>query len=258
MNRRKFIKGYVKAGAAGLFLPMIFAPKASAVESYRVHRRKAFQPAGGLAVAFDSTFQKGVNTQTSPYNFVSNAGDVTGTVGSNTNRVLIACLQLRGVASSAHGVTWNGVAMTQIGSLFEPNANYDVSVWGLIAPATGNQTLEGTWTGGSAPNACLSAVSLYNAHQTTAWQNNGTDTATGTSALSTVTTADGNMALVFHLNDNASSTTIAQGTSLWVETDLNGNYAAGREASNAGSEVIEWTLGSSVLWGNFKLDVVKA
>jgi hypothetical protein len=210
-----------------------------------------------VAVTFDSTFEKGVASQGSPFSFASNAGDVTGTVSANSNRVLIACIAFRTGDPTGVAITWNGVAMTAIGSEVEiAGGQGSVYLFGLIAPDTGNQTISASWTGGT-QTVALGAVSLYNADQSTGWQNAGSDTGTGTSALSTVTSANGNMGVVGHVNDNASGMSIAQGTSAWIETDLNGNYAQGYRASAGATVVVEWTLGeSSVAWGNSKVDVI--
>lgn len=214
--------------------------------------------AGGPAVAFDSSqgrFEKGASSQASPFSFVSNAGSTSGTVGSNSNRALFAIVAFRSTGYTVTAVTWNGVAMTQIGSKLAAGGG-EINLFGLINPATGNQTLSATWTGGSA-TVTLGAVSLYNVNQTTAWQNNGTDTGTGTSASSTVTSANGNAVVVGHLNDNATTTGITTGNSNWIETALDGNYAQAYNLSTTGSTVVAWTLGTSVAWGNIKCDVIK-
>ena len=213
-----------------------------------------------MAVTFDSQFEKGATGQASPFAYASNAGTVTGTVGANSNRVLIGYIGFRGLSSSGVGMTWDGVAMSAIASasLTGLAGAYDIYLFGLIAPNTGNLTLSATWSGGSASPVVLGAISVYNADQSTGWQNGGSDTATGTSASSAVTSANGNMAIVGHLNDNASSTTINTGTSAFTETAFNGNYAMGYSASSGASTTIAWTLGSSVVWGNVKVDVIAA
>lgn len=206
------------------------------------------------AVTFDSTFEKGANSA-SPFSFVSNAGTVAGSVGANSNRVLIAYLALRGVAASTATMTWNGVAMTQIGTV-QNDGNTDAYLFGLIAPATGAQTLAATWTGGAAGPVVLGAVSVYDADQTTGWQNNGTDSGTGSPASSVVTSANGNMAIAGHANNNGASTAISAGTSAWNELAFDGNYAMGYRASTGASTTITWTFTGSVVWLNLKVDVI--
>lgn len=167
-----------------------------------------------MAVTFDAKFEKGATGQTSPFSFVSNAGTVTGSVGANSNRVLIGYVAFRGITSSAVAMTWNGVSMTAISgaSLTAVAGSMDLYLFGLIAPATGAQTLSVSWTGGSSAPVVLGAISLYNADQTTGWQNGGTDTNTGTSVSGTVSSANGNMAVAGLCDNNATSATITAGT----------------------------------------------
>lgn len=71
MNRRKFIKRYVRAGAAGLFLPTIFVPKLTA-QSYLPNRRSAWRKhtaaAGGAG----------------PFTFIASAIGYIAAAGSTT------------------------------------------------------------------------------------------------------------------------------------------------------------------------------
>lgn len=206
-----------------------------------------------MAAALDSAFQKGAAAQTSPFAFASNAGDVTGTVGGS-NRVLIAAVAFDQAAISAVAVTWNGVAMTSIGTITTP-AGRNIFIFGLIAPATGNQTISASWTGG-ASDISLGAVSIKDADQATGWQNFTTNTGTSTLATDAVTSASGNLVVVGRADDNASSATIAAGTQDWDERDLNGNYGGGHIASVGASATVTWTLGSSVGWAMAGVDVI--
>lgn len=208
-----------------------------------------------MAVTFDAHFEKGSGTASSPFSYVSNAGTVAGSVGANSNRVLIVavCFGFGSSAGSVTAPTWSGTSTTLITSASTTNAQ--TFLYGLIAPATGAQTISVAWSG-AASNIALGAVSLFNADQTTGWHNSGTDTGTGTSASSTITSANGDMAIASHCNDNASGTSIGTGTSDWIETAFNGNYAEARNPASGASTTIAWTLGSSVAWANAKVDVI--
>lgn len=214
--------------------------------------------AGGADVAKDSQFELGASSQASPMAFASNAGTVTGTVtGANPNRFLLAYVGFFATGFTITAMTWNGVSMLPIIGTKITGGGGELHCFGLIAPAGGNNTLSATWTGGS-NTVCMGAISLYNVNQTTATQNNSSDTGTGTSASSTVTSASGNCAIIAHMNNNATTTTIAAGTEAWIETALNGNYALAYRISTTTSTVLTYTLGSSVTWANFKVDVIKA
>lgn len=253
VTRRVALKNFSYVAGLSLFLPRGYAQDVLPVR----RRVVAAAAGGGAAVAFDSTFEKGLGTSISPFAYASNAGDVTGTVNNNANRFLLAFLVMNHGVATGMAMTWNGVSMTQIGTELN-QGNYQINMFGLVAPDTGNQTLSVSWTGIASLDITMGAVSLYNVNQSTPTQNSGSDTGTGTSASSTVTSAADNMAVAGNFNDNASSMSVSAGTEAWQEFDLNGNSGQAYRASTTSSTVITWTLGSSVAWTNFKVDVVKA
>lgn len=201
------------------------------------------------ATTFDAHFEKGASAQTSPFSYVSNAGTVTGTV-AGSERVLIGCLtSTNSVATmAATTMTWNSVSMTAIGS-FDATGGIGMSIFlfGLIAPATGNQTLAATWGGGAA-DVSLGAVSYTGVDQTTAWSDFTTNSGTSTSATVVVNTAASDMIFACRADSNATTATIATGTLDWDERTLNGNYGAGRNTAVGATTTVTWTLGSSVYW----------
>lgn len=210
-----------------------------------------------MSVAFDTKFQKASGSTASPFSYVSNAGTVAGSIGANNNRALIVALTFRGIASSAVSVTWNGVAMTQIGSKVSLAGTFELYLFGLIAPDTGAQTISASWTGGIG-GVCLGGISVYNADQTTGWQNYATNTATSTSATVAVTTANGNMVAGHNCDNNALSWTQTSGTKDWDERNFDGNFQGCHKASTGSSESLSGTLGSSVAWAMQGVDVIVA
>jgi hypothetical protein len=207
------------------------------------------------AVSLDTKFEKGGNSA-SPFSYVSNAGTVAGSVGANSNRCLIGYAGFRTITPTSIAMTWAGTSMTQIGTTLSDGTD-SIALFGLIAPATGAQTLSVSWTGGTSNPVVLGAVSLFNCDQTTGWQNNTSATGTGTSASITITTTSGDMAIAGHVNNNATGTSIATGTSDWTETAFNGNYAQAHNAASGASTAVAWTLGSSVAWANIGVDVMQ-
>lgn len=203
-----------------------------------------------MSATFDSRFEKGV-TSTSPMSFVSNAGDVTGTVGSNSDRVLVGYVAFKnsGVDPGTVAMTWNGVSMTAINNVSTPGGDHRIYQFGLIAPATGNQTLLASWSGALGTVAVvLGAISIYSADQSTGWSNAATGTGTSTAMTLALTTASGDMAVAGTADHDATSATITAGTSDWDERDLAGNYEGGHNAAAGASTSLSWTLGSSVAW----------
>lgn len=224
-----------------------------------------------MSVAFDAKFEKGFNTGTaSPASFVSNAGTVTGSVGVNANRVLIVNVTCTNFTAHMGNVTMKatkGGSLTAMTLIQSADLGTGVArsqyQYGMMAPDTGNITLEFSWDSAATDTTIyVGAVSVYNADQVTGWTNAGIDSGTGTDADSTVTTTAGNMAVVGHHNDNASSTALDtvghDGTSAWIDTSLNTNAAMAYFADNDGSAFIGWNLGSSVFWKNLRVDVMTA
>lgn len=218
-----------------------------------------------MALAFDTTFQKGRATGgASPFAFVSNAGDVTGTVGSTAGRVLIGFVSMNASVAEAGTVTmsWAGNALSSIGT-------YDLDIgggnraqlfaFGLKTDAlvtTGNQSLSVAWTGAyGGANISLGAIAVNGADSVTGWQNFGTANGGASPATITVTSASGNLAIGCLHAYNGAVPSITAGTSAWVEGDLDGNTAQGYRASSSGSTTITYTTGT-VPWGMLGVDVI--
>lgn len=208
-----------------------------------------------MAVTFDAHFEKGAASQASPFSYLSSAGTVAGSIGVNSNRVLIVFVGFAGITSSALSVTWNSVPMSPITSMAALASSYDLYLYGLIAPATGAQTLAVSWTGGTAASIWLGGVSVFNADQATGWDNAGTDTGAASPASSTITTTNGDMAIAGHVNNNGGSTAISVGTSDWIDTAFSGNAAQGRNPAVGASTVLTWTYTGAFAWGNVKTNV---
>jgi hypothetical protein len=232
-------------------------------------------PSWAAAVTYDSKFEKNFNSASSPSSFVSNAGTVSGSVGNNANRVLIVAVCLSREASFWGNMTMKATkggsltAMTLIQATDYALGLRSVRLYGLAAPDTGNITLEFSWDSGqSGITVYVGAISVYNADQVTGWTNSGADTGaagTGTDADSTVTTTAGNMVIVAHGNDNASSTVVDEAgghdsriANAWLDTCCNTNAGQAYFASDDSSALMGWNLGSAVAWANVKTDVIAA
>lgn len=216
--------------------------------------------ASGANVAFDATFEKGATGQATPFAYVSNAGTVAGSVGANSNRVLIACVSFFG-ATVDTGIgtvtaTWNGVSMTQINTAGIAGVLKDF-IFGLINPATGAQTISVGWDGGNSYDITVGCGSFYNANQTTAWQNFNSATATSTTPSLDITSTSGNMACGMRHDANATSAVIGNGTQMWDERSFDGNMGGSYRASTGATTNLSWTIGSSVQWLMCGVDVIK-
>jgi len=103
-----------------------------------------------MAVTFDAAMTGGNDggdvASTTNGSSVSTAGM---TIGGSAN-LLVVCFSLQDVGSACSGLsaTWNGVSMTAGPLLKTIAGNGDTAaIFYLINPATGNQTLAGSWTG---------------------------------------------------------------------------------------------------------------
>ena len=129
-------------------------------------------------------------------NGASNSQSIT--VGSNANRMLVVFGFTTASSQSLGSPTFNGVAMTQIGSGQSAGGGHEVWVWILPAPATGANTLTfGSYSSGNKPG--YTWYSLYNVNQSTtpdaSGGNSGT-TGTTTQAISLTAVAAGAVALI--------------------------------------------------------------
>lgn len=201
------------------------------------------------AVALDCGFEKGTNASVSSYSFVSNAGTVSCTPPANANRVLICYLSIfrgGGSPTTAAAITWAAVSLTGIGTKQTIGTNIEMWQFGLIAPASGSNTIAATWTGGGEAVVDLACQMFSGADQTTGWSDPTPATGTSTSATVTVpNVVSGDASSAARVDENASSNTQTAGTNLWDEQAFNGNYGGAYRLSNG---TISWTLGSSVNW----------
>lgn len=214
------------------------------------------------AVTVDSTFEKGFTTGVAkPRSFVSNAGTVTGTIGSNNNRALFCIVEVQQVSSlGTVSMTWNSVPMSLISSVTYRTTTNAIFLFGLLNPDTGNQTLSTDWTDPQTTvYSYIGCVSVYNVDQGTGWRNGATDSGVGTVASSTIASASGNMLIVGHGNNNGGADlAITAGTQAWRDISLSSNSLMGYIASTTGSSTVTATWTGSKEWGNVKVDVISS
>jgi hypothetical protein len=153
--------------------------------------------------------------------------------------------------------TWNGVAMSQIVTHNTATAGVGrVDLWGLIAPASGNQTLALSWTGSS--NVTVDACSWSNVKQTggaTSFPNSaGAQGTTATSTI-TITSASGHAVMAGHVAGSPSPTiTAVNNTQVFIDNVFN-VATAGNRAAGSGSVTMTSTLSSGFNWGVVGTDI---
>ena len=188
-----------------------------------------------MAIAF-------VRTTTS----VNPASDTLAFDATATNGYLVVQTLIQS-SQTCSGVTYNGVAMTQLTTLAgAPNAGETLYLWGLAAPTTGTNNIVGSFSG--AGTRVFDAILYSGAQTATAIEaSNTTSGGAATSASISVTTITDNDWLVGYFRGNgggaftAGSNTVvrtagAEGTRQLVDT--------GAAQTPAGSKSLNVTMGS--------------
>ena len=174
------------------------------------------------------------------------------TVSAGSNRMLVVGVVTDGVATKPSSVTWGGVALSNVG--FVSNAQGGdsdkralVSVWTLVAPASGTNTVAATLTGGSAVVA--GATSYTGVDQTTPYT--GWTTTTGSSLNSSLTQPAGSGLFVDFIGvfgGGVSVTPLTQ-TQRWKNSTGNqDNDSIGGSSSKSTAGTTSWQLGSAKAW----------
>ena len=209
----------------------------------------SYRPATHL-VSFDAKATS-ATVQTSPGTTISNANL---TVGSGANRALVATLSFNNNNPSSVSCTWDVGGTNQSMTLIV-NGVYSTtarsSLWGLIAPTSGNKTLTCSWTGNA--EAYLSAVSWTGVNQT------GGSTSFPDSAATNGASSSGSNTITSQVNDaaiDAFFTNTAPGTLTPTQTVVyntsTASYMMGStRAAGSSSVAFSWTYtGSSGGWAD--------
>lgn len=112
------------------------------------------------------------------------------TVGNNANRTLIINLINTNNVGDPSGVTYGGIAMTQITSR-SIGGNKALSQWALLDPATGSNSLAVSYSGGT-PLTTVHAYSFYNTKRTLSTMPSNTTAGTNSTETCILTTTDDN------------------------------------------------------------------
>lgn len=223
--------------------------------------------AGGVSVIHDVNFENAQGSHGTSYSFTSSGGNVAGTPVTQTNQVLIAMVgwitptpgtvTVRWDTGGTGGTTQTMTPVGAIQSFVGATFTMYVCAYYVVAPNVGARIIEEASSGDSS-GIWLGAMTLYNVNQTTPVQNVQWDTGTGTAANSTVTSANGNMAVCCHLDDNWNGLAVTNGaTSAFIDTRFDGNAAMCWKASTTTSTTLGFdTGGISKAWGNVAFDVV--
>jgi hypothetical protein len=222
-----------------------------------MHRRRRVAAAGGGANV------EWVSDGASAGGGTNNSASYTDlTVGSGANRVMIAHLVTSSTIVSP-SMVWDSVGANQTMTLIR---SQQMATWskfiytfGLVAPASGNKTLSVAWTNNV--DWIVQASDFINADQTggtTTFANATGGNGTSTTPATTVTSADGDIAIAAATWDGGGGSSSARShTQMFEGSHSIGSFGASQRAAGAASVAFTWTV-SSIQWGVNGFTIKKA
>jgi len=218
-----------------------------------------------MAVAFDA---KGTASKYTASPAGANINFTNLTIGSISNGVILASLSYFATSSQAGSisVTWDqggtNLALTLIGE-FQTSAQTIrwVSLWGAVAPVSGNKTLQFTTTA-SMQEVTVDAISLSGASQaggTSTFAHFNSARSTSSTASVTITSASSNMVVAAMVCASAADSTWSSvnNTQFYIDNTSGTTPAAGNYAIGAASVSMQGTLSLSTReWAIVGVDVV--
>lgn len=191
-----------------------------------------------MAIAFDAQS----SAQTAFGVTVSWSHTCTG-----SDRLLTVFVGTNGTAPAHTSVTYNSVALTKIADA--TTGSIRGSLWQLIAPATGENTVAVTVDGSEEDTVMAGAISFTGVHQTVPSGTPNTATGNGTGPTVDIASAVGEIVVdgCFHGGGN---TALSSGQTIrWGEEVGGGaDVAAGSTADGAASVTMSYTAGASDDW----------
>lgn len=182
----------------------------------------------------------------------SNSGYQAASSGYNwnhtcagSNRYLSVGIGMLSLAQTVTAMTYNSVAMTFLGSQNSVTGAARIELWGLIAPATGTNSIAVTLSGSIASAGVAS--SYTNVHQTSPTEGFNSAQATNVGAadatVNVTTVADNDWCVDIVATDDTAITVGAGQTSAGNVTGLGGSAAMSYEGPKtpAGSVTMSWT-----------------
>lgn len=175
---------------------------------------------------------------------------------SGPNRILVASTRTYD-GDGVSGVTYNGIAMSQVGSDQILGSDY-VKAWILVAPATGSNNITATIS--PARRIEIYGISFTGALQTGQPDANNSATGTSTSATGAVTTIADNCWVVANTESNGATGTPASSTNCTVVqaiTDRGGvGYGGPKTPAGSFTQAISWSVPGG--WGFIQVSIAPA
>lgn len=196
-------------------------------------------------IAFDAASNSGEQLAQSSYNWSHTC--------AGTDRYLKVAIGMLSLAQTVSGITYNGVALVFLGAQSSVSGAARIELWGLVAPATGSNTIAVTLTG--AVNSGGVAASYTGVHQTFSTESLNSAQATNVGAadatVDVTTVADNDWVIDGVVTDDTSITVGAGQTSRNNISGTVGSVADSDEGPKtpAGSVTMSWSgIGAAATW----------
>ena len=210
-----------------------------------------------MAVAFDANA-----TADSTANGVTSINHTNLTIGSGSNRAVIAQIGWSGTVTSP-ALKWDNAgtpqSMTVITNAGATNT-VRAELWGLVAPTSGNKTLNAAWT--TARDVVVNGTSFTGVDQTggtTSFPNGVGATGTGTSSpqtMVTITSAVGDFTVA--IVGTVSTPSAPTQTQTFLDSSPATESVAGSRAVGAATVAHGWTIAGAQAWAAAGTDIKAA
>lgn len=198
-----------------------------------------------VGIAFDAASNSGYQAATSSATWNHTC--------TGSTRYLLVGVSMLSVAQTVSGITYNGIALTFIGSQSSVSGAARTELWGLIAPATGTNVVSVTLTGAIAWTG--NASSYTGVHQTSpteSWNSaQATNVGAADATVNITTVADNAWVVDVIATDDAAITVGAGQTQTGNVTGAGGSGAMSYEGPKtpAGAVTMSWTdVGALATW----------
>lgn len=187
---------------------------------------------GSATITFDSAAGQKVSSGTT--------NTFSHTVASGqSNQILLVTVDAGATVSS---VTYNGVALTQLGSK-TVSGSEALSLWYLLAPAQGAHNV--VITCASSTFIIGASTSYYNVAQTGTFGTLASNAGSGTSSTNTVTTTSSTQRVIDGVNNTAASTDTPTASQTKREQPTSSGVAVGDIAATGSNMTLTWSFSSS-------------
>lgn len=189
---------------------------------------------------------------------ISDPHTVSHTVGTEYGNRLLVVVVVQNSAHSVTGVTYNSVAMTQAATQQNSDATGRVSLYYLVNPSTGANTVSVDQSAGG--TCTVYASSWYGVSQTSPLDDTGVTAATSSAVSTTVTPTTNGQLIIDGLHTKASSNSVVPVTQNALTPDTIWNQGFDEGAWNNGSSfkvqttaaetTMTWTTSASAIYAH--------